>query len=64
MVTKTKHAMKSSTWQRGEISTPWGVLKIQTEDIVAKLENVKCFAKILMAALNDLDVEIHFFFQP
>lgn len=28
---------------------------------MAKLENVKCFAKILMAALNDLDVEIVFF---
>ena len=46
----------------GKISTPWGVLKIQTEDIVAKLENVKCFAKISMAALNDLDVEVDFFF--
>ena len=48
----------------GEISTPWGVLKIQTEDIVAKLENVKCFAKISIAALNDLDVEMDFLFSP
>lgn len=28
---------------------------------MAKSENVKCFAKILIAALNDLDVEMGFF---
>lgn len=30
---------------------------------MAKLENVKCLAKILIPALNDLDVEIDFYFQ-
>ena len=31
---------------------------------MAKLENVKCFAKILMAALNEIDVEIDLLFAP